>query len=335
MDKPIDNKHIDPSFFAAVHAMPAMDKLGYAHNRLDRFTEQRDESTLKTMMEQESARYYLFDGDQVLLWVKDGRKNALFCRDRVERLGGDLERIILLGTDPEEDNAPRLAVPMQENATSALDDDDEYALATVRAVGLDDMLPADQLGAIAQARSLLSWHENHQFCARCGVKTEVALAGARRDCPSCSAQHFPRTDPVVIMLAIHRDNDGVERCLLGHHARFDGPMYSTLAGFMEQGETLEAAVRREIQEEAGVEIGAVRYLTSQPWPFPSSLMLGCYAEALDPDIVVDEAELTDARWFTRDEVREMMTRKPGDAEPHIPGRFSIAAWLIRGWVDPV
>ncbi|WP_373236743.1 NAD(+) diphosphatase [Cohaesibacter celericrescens] len=319
--------------FAETHTLPSFDKLGYAHNRLDRDTEHRDENSLGTMVQQTQARYYLLHDDNVLLRIKDGQQTALFCLERAQKLGADMDRVILLGTDPEEDNAPRLAVPLTDQAIEALATNEEYVVEGIRAVGLKDLLPPDQLGAIAQARSLLTWHVNHQFCSKCGASTVVALAGARRDCPSCSAVHFPRTDPVVIMLAIHRDESGVERCLLGHHARFDTPMYSTLAGFMEHGETLEAAVRREILEESCIKIGAVRYLTSQPWPFPSSLMLGCFAEALSSNIQIDETELTEARWFTRQEVREMMARPAGDELPHIPGRFSIAAWLIRFWVD--
>ena len=321
--------------FASARAMPSFDRLGYAHNRLDRDTEHRDEDSLAAMMVQSGARFYLFFGDQVLFWVKDGRQNALFCQDRVEQLGADMGRVILLGSDPGERNAPRLAVPLKDDAVQALEDNPDYVLESLRTIGINDLLPPDQLGAVAQARSLLNWHDNHQFCAKCGAHTKVALAGARRDCPVCEATHFPRTDPVVIMLAIHRDEAGVERCLLGHHTRFEAPMYSTLAGFMEQGETLEAAVRREIFEEAGVSIGAVRYLASQPWPFPSSLMLGCFAEAVTSDIALDDTELSDARWFTRAQVREMMARAVGDPLPHIPGQFSIAAWLIRSWLGAV
>ena len=265
MPDPTDAK---TSPFANQHALPSFESMGYIGNRLDRFTELRDADTLAAMMVQTGARYYLFDGERLVLWVKDGRMNALFCQDRAERLGADMSRVILLGSDPGEREAPRLAVPLHDGAAAALAEDSDYALITVRTVGFKRLIPPDQLGAVAQARSLLSWHETHQYCARCGAKTEVSLAGARRDCPSCGAQHFPRTDPVVIMLAIHRDEAGVERCLLGHHRRFETPMYSTLAGYMEQGETLEAAVRREIFEEAGIEIGAVRYMTSQPWPFP-------------------------------------------------------------------
>ncbi len=320
-------------FFATVPAMPSFDEMGYIHNRLQRDTEHRDETSLDDMMRQTGARYFLFADGKLVLSVKDERYNGLFCQDRAERLGADMGKIILLGSDPGERFAPRLAIPIKPEAIEALEADPTYELWTVRGVGLKGNLPADQLGAIAQASSLLSWHENHQFCAKCGHQTHVALAGARRDCPQCESLHFPRTDPVVIMLALHKDKDGVERCLLGNHTRFEGPMYSTLAGFMEQGEILEDAVRREIEEEAGIKIGAVRYMASQPWPFPSSLMLGCYAQALGDTLSLDETELRDAQWYTREEVREMMARPVGDPEPHVPGSFSIAAWLIRGWVD--
>ncbi|SNY91848.1 NAD+ diphosphatase [Cohaesibacter sp. ES.047] len=320
-------------FFAFSHTLPTFEGLGYAHNRLDRDTEARDETTLERMMAAPGARFYLFDGDQVVMRQRDDRLDPLFCLASVERLGGDMDSVILLGTDPDEDNAPRLATRLKGEAGQALDEKAGYCAGTVRDVGLKALLPPDQVGAVAQATSLLHWHDTQRYCSKCGALTQVALSGARRDCPSCSSFQFPRTDPVVIMLAIHRDEAGIERCLLGHHTRFDSPMYSTLAGYMEQGETLEHAVRREIEEEAGIAIGAVQYLTSQPWPFPSSLMLGCFAEALSSEISIDPTELTNAGWFTRDQVREMLSRDSSCGLPHIPGRFSIAAWLIRYWVD--
>ena len=246
-----------------------------------------------------------------------------------------MDKIILLGTDPGERNAPRLALPLSDEAAEELEAGDEYELWSLRAVGIQGVCClTDQVGALAQARSLLHWHDNHQFCAKCGHEDRDPF-GWRSDgiAHACKAMHFPRTDPVVIMLAIHKDENGVERCLLGHHTRFETPMYSTLAGFMEQGETIEAAVRREIFEEAGITIEAVRYAGSQPWPFPSSLMLGCYAEATNREIFVDETELTDARWFTRAEVREMLARGMDSDLPHVPHGFSIASWLIQGWVD--
>ncbi|WP_114007607.1 NAD(+) diphosphatase [Cohaesibacter intestini] len=320
-------------FFAGPRHNPSFEGLGYAHNRLDRDTEHRTEATLMDRMAHDRARFYLFDGDRLLVRVKADRFDPLYCQKMASELGADMDRVILLGTDPVEDNAPRLAAPLLPERAAAYEEHADYQLETVRAVGLKDMLPADQLGAVAQARSLLNWHDTHQYCAKCGAKTHVALAGARRDCPSCEAVHFPRTDPVVIMLAIHRDAEGVERCLLARHTRFEDPMFSTLAGFMEQGETLEDAVRREIFEEAGVKIGAVRYLASQPWPFPSSLMLGCFAEALSTDLTLDDTELGEAHWYSREALKVMMERPVGSPEPHVPGDFSIAHWLIKEWAE--
>ena len=325
-----------PDFFAGSRHNPSFQGLGYAHNRLDRDTEHRTEETLRARLTDPDARFYLFDDDRLLVRNKADQFDPLFSRVTALSIGADLERAIILGTDPVENNTPRLAAPLAKEHVSMSEQDAEFRLETVRAVGLKDMLPADQLGSVAQARSLLNWHQTHQYCANCGAKTHVTLGGARRDCPDCGSVHFPRTDPVVIMLAVHQDRDGVERCLLGRHTRFEDPMFSTLAGFMEQGETLEDAVRREIFEEAGIRIGAVRYLASQPWPFPSSLMLGCFAEALSTDLILDETELREANWFSREDIRVMMNRPVGSQEPHIPGTFSIANWLIKEWVlaDP-
>jgi NAD+ diphosphatase len=151
------------------------------------------------------------------------------------------------------------------------------------------------------------------------------MGGYRRDCPACGAEHFPRTDPVVIMLAI----DG-ERCLLGRQARFAPAMYSCLAGFVEPGETIEDAVRRETAEEAGIAVGRVRYHASQPWPFPSSLMIGCHAEAISRDIVRDEAELEACRWFGRAEVQAMLAGLHPDGLK-CPPDIAIAHHLIKAW----
>ena len=153
----------------------------------------------------------------------------------------------------------------------------------------------------ATARAITGWHRSHGFCAACGAASVVAKAGWQRDCPVCSTSHFPRTDPVVIML-ITRGN----RVLLGRNAVWPQGMYSLLAGFIEPGETMEAAVRREVYEEAGIGVGPVRYLASQPWPFPASLMFGCAGEALDDAIRVDPDELEDARWVTREEMVTVM-----------------------------
>ncbi len=177
----------------------------------------------------------------------------------------------------------------------------------------------------ATAKALLQWHSTHGFCAACGVASEVVNAGWQRSCPACRAQHFPRTDPVVIMLVV-RGN----RLLLGRSAPWPKGMYSLLAGFVEPGEPLEAAVRREVFEETGVTVGAVRYLASQPWPFPASLMFGCIAEATSDQITIDPVELEDACWVTRE---ELVTVLAGQHPVIKPGRKgAIAHFLMTNWL---
>ena len=178
---------------------------------------------------------------------------------------------------------------------------------------------------LAAAKALMHWHARHRFCSNCGAPTEVAVAGWRRDCPVCKAMHFPRTDPVVIMLAVDGD-----ACLLGRQPRFPKGMYSALAGFVEPGETIEAAVRREIREEAGVACGAVQYFASQPWPFPASLMIGCFAEAESRSLEVDRVELEDARWFSRDEAIALLERRHPDGLT-APTPMAIAHHLLKRW----
>ncbi len=187
------------------------------------------------------------------------------------------------------------------------------------------VLDAEGAGVAATARGILGWHASHRFCARCGAATTAAEAGWRRICPACGAHHFPRTDPAVMMLVTHG-----ERVLLGRQPGWAEGMYSLLAGFVEPGESLEAAVRRETMEEAGIAIGRVHYLASQPWPFPSSLMIGCAAEALGQEIHRDPGELEAARWATREEVVEGLAGRDAGLKPARAG--SIAHFLLAAWV---
>lgn len=177
----------------------------------------------------------------------------------------------------------------------------------------------------ATAKALTQWHQSHGFCATCGARSAPTMAGWQRDCPACGAKHFPRTDPVVIMLIL----DG-NSLLLGRSPGWPEGMYSCLAGFIEPGETIEAAVRREVFEEAGITVGAVRYLASQPWPFPASLMIGCRGEATSRDIRIDPQEIEDALWITR----EQMVAVLAGTHPriHAPRNGSIARFLISSWV---
>ncbi|MFN3517014.1 MAG: NAD(+) diphosphatase [Novosphingobium sp.] len=189
-------------------------------------------------------------------------------------------------------------------------------------------LTPDELSIYGTARSLVDWHARHRFCARCGNPTVLAKGGWQRTCTNevCKADHFPRVDPVTIMLVEHEG-----RLLLGRQPRFPPRRFSTLAGFVEPGESIEEAVAREVREEAGVTVGKVSYVGSQPWPFPSSLMIGCHAEALDDVLTIDRTELDDADWFTRAEVEAAMQGQE-DARFIAPPPQAIAHHLMKWWL---
>jgi NAD+ diphosphatase len=188
-------------------------------------------------------------------------------------------------------------------------------------------LSAREAGFCAYARGLAFWHSRNRFCGVCGAPTASEQGGHVRRCTACDALHFPRSDPAVIVLVTHRDPRHGERCLLGRSARFPPGLYSTLAGFVEPGESLEEAVRREVYEEAGLELFAIGYRSSQPWPFPSSLMLGFRARALRDDLAIDPDELLDAGWFTKAELRD-----PERRPVKLPNPDSIARHLIEDWL---
>lgn len=199
-------------------------------------------------------------------------------------------------------------------------------------------LDSAQAAMLAHARGLLYWHRQHQFCGRCGSATSNREGGVARVCESaaCGRRWFPRIDPAVIMLVEHRPEDGGEpRCLLGRHSRLPAGMYSTLAGFVEPAESLEEAVIREVKEEVGVEVASVTYLGSQPWPFPSSIMLGFRARAMTTEVTLDDDELEEAHWFTADEVAQFGEWGDRSATRSIPRRDSIARYLIESWVREV
>ncbi|MBY6155618.1 NAD(+) diphosphatase [Vannielia litorea] len=177
----------------------------------------------------------------------------------------------------------------------------------------------------ATARAITGWHGTHGFCAKCGAASEVACGGWERRCPACGAHHFPRTDPVVIMLITHGNS-----VLMGRSPGWPEGMYSLLAGFMEPGETVEAAVRREVAEEAGVRVGPVHYLSSQPWPFPASLMIGCHGEALGTEITLDRNELEDACWVSREDMLETFAGRNPAMKP--ARRGAIAQFLLANWL---
>jgi len=203
-----------------------------------------------------------------------------------------------------------------------------------RAWQVMQLLRPEELAIYGGAKSLVDWHARHKFCANCGAPTKLSKGGWQRDClpkdqGGCGAQHFPRTDPVTIMLVEHED-----KLLLGRQPRFPPKIYSALAGFVEPGETIEEAVAREVWEEAGVRVSDVRYLASQPWPFPSQLMIGCTSVAETTELTIDKTELDDARWFTRAELEDARNAGPGGNETLIfPQPFAIAHRLVTWWLD--
>ncbi len=201
---------------------------------------------------------------------------------------------------------------------------------TVDVRALAPQIAQGEAAILAEARSLVDWHARHRFCAQCGAPTAIDQAGWKRRCPQCRAQHYPRADPVTIMLTVRG-----EYGLLGRNKRRPGARFSCLAGYMEPGETPEEAVRREVREEAGIVVGRVKYLAAQPWPFPSTLMMGFLCEGLSEEITVDPAELAEARWFHRDEIRAMVERAAvGPDDPRqvsIPPPLAIAHQICRRW----
>ncbi|WP_230532689.1 NAD(+) diphosphatase [Microvirga roseola] len=294
--------------------------IGYIINPLVRHSAERDPEALAKAVHDPQTAMVVLAGDLPILQAGEPG-TGLLPAAILDRITSRREQV-LLGTLEGRPVVATLALP---EAAGLFQDDPAFAVADLRAIAVRDLVPQEELGILAMAKSMLDWHARHRFCANCGAATQAGQAGFRRDCANCGAQHFPRTDPVVIMLIAHGD-----RCLMGRQARFPEKMYSCLAGFLEPGETVEAAVRRETFEEAGIRVGAVRYLASQPWPFPSSLMIGCIGEALTDEIAFDGEELEDARWFTKEDVRLMLE---GAHETfQAPARIAIANHLLREWV---
>jgi NAD+ diphosphatase len=236
---------------------------------------------------------------------------------------------VFLGED--EAGAPVLACNFLPFQTAQVETtlEEMKPLVDLRSLALQGILSEAELLVASQARALMSWISINRCCTRCGGLLRSADAGWRRHCGACGLDAHPRMDPAVIML-ISRG----ERCLLGHEHRFPDKLYSTLAGFVEPGDDIEHAVRREINEEVGIEVGEVRYVGSQPWPFPHSLMIGCWGEAQGEALSLDSGEIADARWFSREEVASMLANQHTSGLI-VPPRISMAYTLIRGFVDGV
>lgn len=297
--------------------------LGFAHGMLDRSAQMRARPDLiDALCRAPEARFYAFCGDHAVL-RRDGEEASPLFTAADLPMPDQHQETIFLGRDGE---AGRFAVLIAPEAEEILKENAALALVGLRALALEGRISAPDLGAIAQGKAMLHWHATHRFCAKCGQPSRIAEAGWKRVCVSCAAEHFPRTDPVVIMLTVNGDH-----CLLGRSARFPPGWYSTLAGFVEPGETIEDAVRRETFEEAGIIGGRVTIMANQPWPFPASLMIGAYVEAKSTKIAVDLDELEDCRWFSRDEIRQMLTGTHPEGLG-VPMKMSIASHLIRHFV---
>lgn len=295
--------------------------LAFAGNPLERpVTEAHDEAWVKARLEDPAARFLplrrleaLVDGDEEprLAW-----RGASVLASLAEGAFA-----VFLGTL---DGVPHFAVAVdggfEPDAAAGQDAGSRFADAR----SLAAVLPGPDVGILGQARALVDWHARHRFCAQCGAPTEHIEGGARRRCTSCDARHYPRVDPSVIMLVEHND-----RLLLARRATAPGNRRSCLAGFLEPGESIEEAVTREVFEEAGVVVRDVRYVTSQPWPFPSQLMIGCRATAVSDEVHVDGIEIASAEWFDRAEVRAAIEGRSAVLE--IPGSIAIAFHLISGW----
>ncbi|MBT2386605.1 NAD(+) diphosphatase [Streptomyces sp. ISL-11] len=279
-----------------------------AHHRLD-------EAWLAAAWSHPSTRVFVVSGGQVLIDDTADGRTELVMTPAFEAPVTETHRYFL-----GEDEKGIAYFALQKDALPGRMDQSARP-AGLREAGL--LLSPRDAGLLVHAVALENWQRLHRFCSRCGERTVVAAAGHIRRCPACGAEHYPRTDPAVIMLVTDKD----DRALLGRQMHWPEGRFSTLAGFVEPGESIEQAVRREVAEEAGVTVGDVEYVASQPWPFPSSLMLGFMARATSSDIQVDGEEIHEARWFSRAELRAAFAS--GEVLP--PTGISIAARLLELW----
>jgi NAD+ diphosphatase len=296
---------------------------GFVTHILDRAAHLRgDDAKLLTLEGHRDARAYVINRDSLVVKRESAGPRVLLGIDEALKFGAN-PGTVFLGL---RDGAPVFGMGISPAAVETLLTREDVTVTELRGMVMQGVVPAHQLSAIAMAKSLVNWHQRHGYCANCGSRTAMREGGWKRDCPNCKAEHFPRTDPVVIMLVTSGD-----KVLLGRQKHFPPGMYSCLAGFVEVAETIEDAVRREIFEESGVRCTDVRYYMTQPWPYPSSLMIGCTARATTGDIVVDRTELEDARWFDRREATLMIKREHPDglAGPH---PFAIAHHLLARWL---
>jgi NAD+ diphosphatase len=299
----------------------------FAGNPLDRACEKRTDSVWLAAARADPASRVLplWKLQPLLLGPEDQAQSSELCfidARLASGLGAADATEVLLGLEGTTAYFARDISTLPDPLTAALAGRGHFREARAAAA----LLPPHQVAIMGQAKALLDWHNRHGFCSRCGAATRPSDGGYRRVCPACQSEHFPRTDPAVIMLVTAGD-----RCLLGRNKRFAGGHYSTLAGFVEPGETIEEAVRREVFEEVGLRVGGVRYFATQPWPFPFNLMIGCFADADTEDIRVDGSEILTARWFDKETVRRLIAGESNAVS--LPRREAIAYHLIRTWAE--
>ncbi len=295
----------------------------FSGGHLDRAEPRRnDEAWLGRLLEHDDTRFLPLWRLQVLVREDDPSRLA-WATGAVREAAVPETGAVLLGLDGE---VAHFAVDVSPLADPDAELGLDGAARFEELRGAAARMRAQDASVAAQARHLIDWHTRHRFCPGCASSTRPVMGGYARRCFECDTEHFPRTDPVAIMLVVRDD-----RCLLGRQASWPMPLFSALAGYVEPGETLEEAVRREVLEEVGVRVSAVHYQASQPWPFPASLMLGCRGEALDDEIRVDRREIEDARWFTRNQLRSALVKPT--AELALPPPLAIAHHLVRAWLD--
>jgi NAD+ diphosphatase len=301
----------------------------FAGNPLDRVSDRRSKAewVAEKLADPGSISLVLWNGKPMIEKRKDdgnpkASQIAYVRADLAAELSPDGERLLFMGMWQE---TAVFALDMEGSADPA--DGPLEGLGRfedLRAVALD--LPGTDAAILATAKAMFEWRRRHRHCSNCGQPSQPAEGGWKRVCPECKTEHFPRTDPVVIMLPVRG-----EKCLMGRQAAWPKGTYSALAGFLEPGESIEEACAREIFEESGLRTASVRYHSTQPWPYPSSLMIGLIADVEDGEAVADQAELEEVRWFTREEARSMMQGAyPG---ARAPGSVAIAHQLIKAWSE--
>lgn len=297
----------------------------FAGNPLNRASERRTDTAwlAQQLASSDSLGIAIWNGKPFVEKSSDGGVQLAYLPARmVEDLAGGSEQLLFLGLW--KDTAV-FAVDLEGGADPA--DGPLQGLGRfedLRAMAL--RLPATEAAMAATAKQMFEWRRRHRHCSACGEPSQVAEGGWKRICPSCKAEHFPRTDPVVIMLAVHED-----RCMLGRQEIWPKGMFSALAGFLEPGESIEEACARELNEEAGLKTLSVAYHSTQPWPYPSSLMIGLIAQVEDDQATPDQTELSEVRWFTRAEARDLIAGRVPDT--FAPGAMAIAHQLLKSWAE--